>query len=113
MEIKKLESGFTQIMDADGNWIIVDTIIATSEELGVALSKDAPEPSKEEVKEEKAVEKEETQDDFYTMEDLDDMNKEELTELIDDEDLGLDPADFRTTKKLRLAIAEELGLDED
>jgi hypothetical protein len=41
---------------------------------------------------------------------VDDMGRRELEDFIDDLDLDLDPSDYRSLKKLRLAVLEMLGL---
>ena len=128
--IQEVPGKITQITFEGGGFILIDTpeTVITSEDLGVEtlveseLKTPEPEPEKvEEEEEEKeepknVVEPEETQDDElepWTAEDIEEMDKAELEELIDDEELDIDESKFKTLKKLRNAILEELGLDED
>lgn len=48
--------------------------------------------------------------DEWTMEELDELNREGLEEVIEDEDLDVDPEEFVSVSKLRRAIGIELGL---
>jgi len=78
-----------------------------------APEKEAKEEEKEEVKEEEVKEevKEEApteEDPELTEEDVEDMDRDELIETIDLYELGLDPKDYKKTKKLREAVLEEL-----
>ncbi len=82
-------------------------------------SKPVPEPEEEEEEEEEeeddAEEDDAEEDDAeeeWTLEELDELDRDSLIELIDDEELDLDPDDYKSTKKLRAAIAEELEIED-
>ncbi|RLC98568.1 MAG: hypothetical protein DRI46_11070, partial [Chloroflexi bacterium] len=56
-------------------------------------------------------EEEETDDEFWTLAEIEELTKKELLELIEDEKLDVD-TDIASTKKLRNKVIEELGLDD-
>jgi hypothetical protein len=58
----------------------------------------------------KAPEPKEDPDDEWTEEEIDALDRDALIEVIDDEELDLDPDEFKSTVKLRRAVKEELGL---
>lgn len=97
----------SSIMITDDDLPFVDEVVETKKE----------EPKKEEVKKETPKEiKKETpkveppKEEFYTWEDLENMDKEQLIELITDEELDVDFEEIKSTTKLRKAVADEIGV---
>lgn len=127
-KVVKTEEGFLIITDQEV--IVVEELLRIKKsDLGLAVEspptvapkpaatpKPAPveEPEEEEEEEEPEVEEEEEEEEeTWSMEDLNALDREGLEELIEDEELDVDPEEFKSTKKLRQAIAEELGLDDE
>ncbi len=128
-EVVELPAGATQIIFEDGSFVITAwTPIYSDDLVGIDLVEPEKETEKEtektveketEKETEKTVEKEteketvaETSGDGpWTAEELDDMDREELIEAIDDEELDIDPKDYPKTKKLRAKLIEELVED--
>ena len=129
--IAKVEqgAGFTQVFFDDGEILtfhgeplvtsipdeVLDNLLEDPPE-ETKEEKTDPEPEKEEAKEEdpepEKETKEEDPEDYWTRDEIMEMAKKELRELIEDEDLDIDEEDFPTTKKLRKAVIEELGIDD-
>jgi len=74
-----------------------------------------PEPKEDKVEPKAEAKKEEPKgpprEEFYTWDDLENMDKEQLIELINDNELQVDPDEFKSTSKLRKAVAEEIGVE--
>jgi len=128
----ELPTGQTQILFEDGSFIIVDLVVDSNDlarfipikDESKAKALEAEEDNDPEAEEDNDPEAEEDNDpeaeedngetlEDWTMAELEDMDREELIELIDDEDLDIDPEDYPKIKKLRAAVATELGIEED
>ena len=70
-----------------------------------------PNEEDDEEDDEQDDEEEETGDEFWTLDEIEELTKKELLELIEDEKLDVD-TDIASTKKLRNKVIEELGLDD-
>jgi hypothetical protein len=121
MIIITCESG--KFLALSSSFLMVDDDLPFVEEIAEPKKEPKEEVVKEEVKKEVVKEevkketpkaepkKEPVKEEFYTWEDLENMDKENLIELITDEDLDIDHENIKSTSKLRKAVAEEIGVE--
>jgi hypothetical protein len=111
----------TQVLFTDGTWMLMhsDSALEHSEKLATVdgtpkvavapVKEKVEEPKVEEPKVEEEKEKKEDDDaDYYTADEFEDMDREELCELIKDEELDIDPDDYKKTSKLRKKLIDVL-----
>jgi len=109
----------TVINLADGTFLVCAGPVEVFEAVKFVKSepetvKDDEPVEKEEVKTEPKKEVEEKvepdTDEYWTPEDIEDMKKKELIELIEDEELDVDHESIASIKKLRKEVMRELGI---
>ena len=137
VKILEVGEGVPQVSFKDGTFVIlVVSQVIPSESLSLPLP--LPEESDEEESDEEESDEEESDDDeeeeesddeesddeesddeeddeeeeesFWTKEEIEEMDRDDLTTLIEDEDLDVDPDDFPKTKALRKAVIKALEL---
>jgi hypothetical protein len=117
-EIVVLSNGYQQIIFEDGTFLVVK--IAFDSEAMVVTDPE-PEPPEDEDEEEEDDDEDEDEDededddedeDPWTEDEIDELDREGLEELVEDEELDIEldayPDDKKGTRKLRKAIKEEL-----
>lgn len=130
VKILEVGEGVLQVIFKDGTFVIlVVSQVIPSESLSLPLplpeesdeeETDEEESDEEESDEEESDDEEEESDEeeeekeeeesFWTKEEIEEMDRDDLTTLIEDEDLDVDPDDFPKTKALRKAVIKALEL---
>ena len=119
---KVTKGGITVIHFTDGSFMVIAGEVQEFE--GAEITEDAPQPKEvdedpepedpepevEKPKKEEAKKEASDDDDYWTPEDIEDLTKKELVELIDDEELDVDADEIASVRKLRKAVMKELGI---